>query len=109
MDRPLDIGFHNMPSSADVEADIRRHVERLEKRHPHLIGCRVTVEALHNQHKTGNLHEVHITLSIPGKDLAVSHEPHHARENYAHPSLQTSIKDAFQAAERQLASAKGAH
>lgn len=107
MDRPLDIGFHNMEPSADIEAEIRQRVEKLEKRYSHLIACRVTVEALHNQHQTGNVHEVHITLSVPGRDLAVSREPHHAKDRYARPDIRTSLRDAFKAAERQLESYKG--
>jgi len=107
MDRPLDIAFHNMQSSESLEAEIRRHVERLDKRFGRLIGCRVSVEALHNQHQTGNVHEVHITMSVPGRDLVVSGEPHKARERYHKPDLYTLVRDAFQAAERQLESYKG--
>lgn len=106
MDRPLDIAFHNTEPSAAVEADIRRHVDKLAERHQHLIGCRVSVEALHNQHRTGNIFEVHITLSLPGRDLAVSRAPHHAKERRAHPDIHASLKEAFRAAERQLSSFK---
>ncbi|HWX49792.1 MAG TPA: HPF/RaiA family ribosome-associated protein [Roseomonas sp.] len=107
MDRPLEIAFHNMPSSPSIEAEIREHVEKLEKRYTHLIGCRVSVEALHQQHQTGNVHEVHIVLSVPGRDLAVSREPQKAKERYANPDVRTSLRDAFKAAERQLEAFKG--
>ena len=107
MDRPLDIAFHNTEPSAAVEEDIRKHVDKLAARHPHLIGCRVSVEALHNQHRTGNTFDVHITLSVPGRDLAVSRAPHHAEERRAHPDIHASLKETFRAAERQLASHKG--
>ena len=50
------------------------------------MACRVSIEALHNQHRTGNVWDVHIVLSIPGKDLAVSREPNRAKEKYAHPT-----------------------
>jgi len=107
MERPLDIGFHNMEPSPDIEAEIRQRVEKLERRYSNLIGCRVTVEALHNQHRTGNVHEVHIVLSVPGRDLAVSREPHRAKERYANPNMHAILRDAFEAAERQLESYKG--
>lgn len=106
MDRPLDIAFHNMEPSELMEEHIRRHVEKLEKRHPRLIGCRVSVERLHTQHRTGNLIEVHIILSLPGKDLAVSREPHHAKDRFAHPDGYVSIREAFRAAEKQLQAAE---
>ena len=102
MDRPLEVTFHNCQHSDAVEAEIRKQVGKLEKRFPQLIGCRVSVEALHKQHRTGNVWDVHIVMSVPGKDLAVSREPHRAKENYAHPDVMTSLRDAFRAAERQL-------
>jgi len=105
MDRPLEITFHGIAASADIEAEIRRHVEKLEKRFPRLVGCRVSVQALHRQHHVGNVPEVHILLSVPGKDIAVSHEPG-GRSLPAIPILQGSVRDAFDAAERQLESHK---
>lgn len=102
MDRPLDIAFHNLQRSASVETEIRKHVARLEQRCESLVGCRVSVEALHRQHQTGNLYEVHVTLSMPGRDLVVSREPHHAKERHAHPDVHTAVRDAFRAAEKQL-------
>jgi cold shock CspA family protein/ribosome-associated translation inhibitor RaiA len=107
MDRPLDIAFHNCTPSAAVEDEIRRQVERLETRYGHLTGCRVSVEKLHNQHQTGNVFEVHVTLSVPGQDLAVSRKPHRPKERFAHADIHVSIRDAFRAAERQLESYKG--
>lgn len=107
MDRPLEIAFHNMQSSAWVEAEIRTQMQKLERRYGRLTGCRVSVEALHNQHRTGNIYEVHITLSVPGTDIAISREPHRARERFSNPDLRTSIRDAFRSAERRLESFKG--
>jgi cold shock CspA family protein/ribosome-associated translation inhibitor RaiA len=102
MDRPLEIAFHNTEPSADVEADIRRHVEKLATRYAHLIACRVSVEALHNQHRTGNVYDVHVVMSVPGRNLAVSHAPHHAKDRFAAADVRTSVREAFRAAERQL-------
>ena len=107
MDRPLEVAFHNLEPSAAIEAELRRHVEKLEQRFGRLVGCRVSVEGLHRQHRKGNLFEVHVTLSLPGQDLAVSRQPQKARERRAHPDIHASIRDAFDAAERQLESFKG--
>lgn len=107
MDQPLEIAFHNLQPSPTVEAELRRHVDKLERRFGRLIGCRVSVEKLHNQHRTGNLFEVHVTLSLPGRDLAVSRQPQKAKQRYANPDIHTSIRDAFDAAERQLEAFKG--
>jgi cold shock CspA family protein/ribosome-associated translation inhibitor RaiA len=102
MQTPLEIAFHNLPSSDWIESEIRDRAAKLEKIYPRLVGCRVSVEALHKQHRTGNIYDVHIELSLPGATLMVSREPHRAKEKYASPNLRTSLRDAFEAAERQL-------
>lgn len=102
MDRPLEIAFHNISSSESLEALIREKFARLEKRFPRLVGARVSVEALHRQHRAGNIYECHVVLSVPGRDLAVTHEPHRAKEEYAHPDVRVSIREAFETAERML-------
>jgi cold shock CspA family protein len=107
MDRPLEVAFHNLQPSRPIEAELRRHTDKLEHRFGRLIGCRLSVEKLHNQHRTGNIFEVHIVLSVPGRDLVVSHPPQKAKERYANPDIHVSIREAFDAAERQLEVFKG--
>src|SRR3954454_2109543 len=102
MEIPVEIVFHNMPSSPAVEQEIRERVEKLDRMYNHLIGCRVSVEHLHQQHRTGNVYEVHIELRVPGEDVVVSREPHHARARYADPDVNVALRDAFKTAERRL-------
>ena len=51
---------------------------------------------------TGNVYEVHIDMLVPGDELVVSKAPHKAKERYSNPDIRTSVREAFQAAERQL-------
>jgi cold shock CspA family protein/ribosome-associated translation inhibitor RaiA len=102
MDIPLEIAFHNAEPSAEIEALIRKHVGRLEKLYPHLVGCRVSVEMPHKQHRNGNVPEVHIAIHVPGREIAISREPHKVRQRRATANVQTSVKDAFRAAEQRL-------
>ncbi len=106
MDMPLEISFHNLQPSPAVETSIRRRVAKLEKIYNRLVGCRVSVESLHNQHRTGNICEVHIEMMVPGGTLVVSREPHHPKERFAHPRVHGSLRQAFHAAEAQLKSFK---
>ena len=46
MDSPLEIAFHNLQPSPSVEAELRQHVDKLERRFGRLTGCRVSVEKL---------------------------------------------------------------
>ena len=102
MDIPVEIAFHNMPSSATVEAEIRERVEKLDRLYEHLIGCRVSVEQLHRRHQNGNLFEVHIDMRVPGDEIVVSREPHRARQKFADPDVGVAMRNAFKAAERRL-------
>ncbi|HEX3536377.1 MAG TPA: HPF/RaiA family ribosome-associated protein [Stellaceae bacterium] len=102
MDVPVEIVFHNMSSSPTIETEIRERVGKLDRLYDHLIGCRVAVELLHRRHKTGNLYDVHIDMRVPGNELAISREPHRAREKFANPDLGVALRDAFRAAERRL-------
>jgi ribosome-associated translation inhibitor RaiA/cold shock CspA family protein len=106
METPLEIAFHDVEPSSEIESEIREHVARLERRFERLTGCRVSVELQHRQHRTGNLYEVHVELRVPGGELAVTREPHRADKKYARPDLHQALRDAFRAAERRLVAHK---
>lgn len=102
MDIPLEIAFHNIKPSDKIDNLVREHVQHLERLYPHLVGCRVSIEIPHKQHRRGNVPEVHIAIRVPGKEIAISREPHHAKERHVVPNVETSIKDAFRTAEKRL-------
>lgn len=102
MDVPLEIRFHNLQSSDSVEAAIRDRAARLEKFYDRITSCRVAVEAPHRQHRKGNLFTITIDIGVPGGEIVVNKEPHRAKERYANPDLYKAIRDAFDAAERQV-------
>ena len=102
MDIPLEIVFHNIGPSTEIEALIRQHAQKLEKLYPHMIGCRVSVEMLHKQHRHGNVPEVHVAMRVPGREIVVSREPHKVRQRRVAPTVESSIKDAFRAAGKRL-------
>ncbi|WP_448189045.1 HPF/RaiA family ribosome-associated protein [Azospirillum sp. sgz301742] len=102
MNTNLEIAFHNMDTSEALEAYIRERSEKLERMYDRLVGMRVAVEKQHRQHRTGNVFDVHIELMVPGQDIVVSRKPAKAHEKYVNPDARTSVRDAFDAAERQL-------
>lgn len=102
MDTNLEIAFHNMAPIPEIETYIRERAEKLERLYDRMVGMRVAVEHQHRQHRTGNIYDVHIELMVPGNDLVVSRQLHKAKERYANPDVRTSVRDAFEAAERQL-------
>ncbi|WP_051341534.1 HPF/RaiA family ribosome-associated protein [Azospirillum halopraeferens] len=102
MDTNLEIAYHGIEPTPDVDAYIRERCEKLSRFYDRLVGVRVAVEAQHRQHQNGNVIDVRIELMVPGKDLVVSRQPKKAKERYANPDIRTSVRDAFEAAERQL-------
>lgn len=102
MDDPIEIVFHNMPSSPTLEAEIRDRVAKLDRFYEHLIGCRVSIEHLHRRHQTGNLYEVHVDMRVPGDAIVVSSEPHRPRDRFLDPDVGVALRNAFKAAERRL-------
>jgi ribosome-associated translation inhibitor RaiA len=91
-----------MKSSPALSAEIQKRVAKLEKLYGRLTSCRVSVEALHQQHRTGNVLDVHIEIEAPGKRIVVSQQPHHMSERHRKPTARNSIHDAFKTAEQQL-------
>jgi ribosome-associated translation inhibitor RaiA len=94
-----EVSFQNVEHSAAVEQNIRERIGQLEQFHPHLIACRVVVDAPHHDKNKGNLYEIRIDMSVPGDDLAVSR---HTGINHAHEDIYVAIRDAFDAARRLL-------
>jgi len=93
------ITFRNMHSSDAMEQNIRERAEKLGEFHDHIMSCRVMVEAQHKHHHQGNLYHVRIDLTVPGHELAVSRDP---GKDHAHEDVYVAIRDAFDAARRQL-------
>jgi ribosomal subunit interface protein len=100
MQVPLEIAFHNMEPSDFIEAKVRERVDKLERYFDRITRCSVSIEAPHRAHRQGNLYHVRIEISVPGKDLVVSRDP---GDLHAHKDVYVAIRDAFSAAERQLA------
>ena len=95
----LNVVFRHMDPSPAVEARIRTHVERLEHIHGRITTGHVVIEAPHRRNRQGRLFSVRLRLSTPGREVVVSHE---GRLNHAHEDLHVALRDAFDAASRQL-------
>jgi cold shock CspA family protein/ribosome-associated translation inhibitor RaiA len=104
---PLEIAFHNVPSSEQAEREIRARVAELERLYDRLISCRVRIDQ-RAKDLTGAIPPVVlIELGIPGRpDIVVSHEPERLLRKYQHPDLHKAINEAFRIAERQLIALK---
>jgi cold shock CspA family protein/ribosome-associated translation inhibitor RaiA len=100
MQIPLEISFREVPKTEAIENLIREKAKKLEQVCDHITGCRVAVEKPHNYVRTGNQYRVRLDISVPpGHKIAISKEP---GKNDMHDSLPRVIRDAFNAARKQL-------
>jgi ribosomal subunit interface protein len=94
MKHPLQITVRNMSLSDAAKTAIQEKAAKLDAVDDQIIGCRVLVELPHKHQHQGALYNVRIDLTIPGAELVVKREPHE--------DLYVAIRDAFDAARRQL-------
>lgn len=99
MQVPLQVHYQNMDPSPAVEADIRERASKLEQFDEDIVSCRVTVEAPHKHHAKGKLYHVMVDIRVPRGEVVVSRDP---GRNHAHEDVYVAIRDAFNAARRQL-------
>jgi cold shock CspA family protein/ribosome-associated translation inhibitor RaiA len=99
MQLPVQISFRGMEPSAAVEAKIRERTVKLERFYDRIMGCRVVVESPHRHHHQGKLFHVRVYLTVPGGELTVSRD---AAEHHAHEDVFVAVRDACDAAQRQL-------
>ena len=91
---PLQVTARNLEMTDAIEAAVRKRAEKLEHFSDCITSCRVVVECPHRHHNKGLLYNIHIDLTLPGKELAITREP--AEDMYL------AIRDAFDVATRQV-------
>jgi len=94
MKLPLQITTRDLPMTEAIDQAIRAKAEKLETFYDQIMGCRVLIENPHRHHHKGVLYNVRLDITVPGGELVVKREPHE--------DLYVSIRDAFDAARRQL-------
>jgi ribosomal subunit interface protein len=98
--RPIQVTFKGLDPSPAVEAQIKSKVEMLERFFDRIIGCQVVLERLSHHSRKGDPFGVRLELSVPGGPPVVVSHSHHDRGDHDDPYI--AIRDAFNAAKRQL-------
>lgn len=99
MKLPLQITYRNMESSEAVEENIRKWAAKLDRVCGDIMRCDVVVEAPHKHQRKGGHFHVRLDITVPGSELAINREPD---PHHGYTDVYVCIRDAFQAAERQL-------
>ncbi|MCC6764749.1 MAG: HPF/RaiA family ribosome-associated protein [Deltaproteobacteria bacterium] len=99
MDQPVQITFRDVPPSEAVEARIREEADTLRQYDDRIVRCRVVVEQPHRHQHQGRLYAIRIDLTVPGREIVIGNGSH---ADHAHEDVYVAIRDAFEAARRQL-------
>jgi ribosomal subunit interface protein len=93
------ITWRDVPRSEAVEADIVAKLEKLDQFYEHIVSCRVLVESAHRHHHKGNLYRIRVEIEVPGSEIVATRSQ---GDEHAHEDIYVAIRDAFDAARRQL-------
>ncbi|MDH5632088.1 MAG: HPF/RaiA family ribosome-associated protein [Gammaproteobacteria bacterium] len=101
MAQALQITFRNLDHSDAIENAIREKVSKLVAYYGDIISCHAVIESPHKHQHKGRHYHIKVSLSVPGKDIIVKRAP---EQRSAHEDIYVAIRDAFDAAARQLKS-----
>ena len=96
---PVQVSFQQMAPSPALRARIRELAARLERFSPNILRCRIRVERPAQHKQQGALHQIRIDISVPDEQIVVRHN--HPFD-HAHEDAYVAVRDAFNAARRQL-------
>lgn len=96
---PLQITLRRLSHSEAVETAVREKVQKLGEFCDDIMSCRVMVELPHRHNHKGKLYHIRIYLTLPHEQIVVKRDP---RQHTAHEDIYVAIRDAFDAAKRQL-------
>ena len=91
------ITFRHMRHDASLEELIRGKIDKLERFNDRISSCEVILETPHRS--KGVQYHIRIVLGLPGGDVVVERDPPAPTDP---EQLQAAIRDAFDAARRQL-------
>ncbi len=72
MKLPMTVTFRGIGRTEWIEADVRERAARLETYCGDIMSCHVVVEIPHRHHEEGNRVSVHIDLTVPDEEIAVT-------------------------------------
>jgi ribosomal subunit interface protein len=106
MTNEIQVVFHNIDQSDALIDAVNKRIEKLERYCSEIIGGRVVLDSPHNHHYKGKVYSVGLEVHTPQLEVRVNQEQH---DKHAHENLYIAIRDAFNAAERQLRSVDKKH
>jgi ribosomal subunit interface protein len=99
MTNEFQIVFHNIDQSAALTENVNKRIQKLQRFSNGIIGGRVVLDCPHNNHHKGKVYSVAIEIHTASREVIVKQGQHDKPE---HEDIYVAVRDAFNAAERQL-------
>ncbi|HEY0282546.1 MAG TPA: host attachment protein, partial [Rhizomicrobium sp.] len=96
---PVSVVFRNMAESPTVHSTALKQAAKLGRKYGRIVRCKVTVEAPHRHHRKGRLFLANVDLALPGRETTTKGT---GKNRHAHEDVNVALRDAFDAASRQL-------
>jgi len=99
MSNEFQIVFHNIDQSAALIENVNKRIQKLQRFTSDIIGGRVVLDCPHNNHHKGKVFSVAVEIHTASREVIVKQAQH---DKPAHEDIYVAVRDAFNAAERQL-------
>jgi ribosome-associated translation inhibitor RaiA len=100
MQVPLEIVFEDIDPSDAISARLKEETKKLELFSDRITSARAVVAKPHRHHHHGNTYRIRLHITMPASsEIVVTRDP---GENHTHEDVYVTIRDAFNAARRQI-------
>jgi|GEM_PF-409393 protein required for attachment to host cells len=96
---PVLVTFRSTEASAAVQAEALRYAAKLSRKFARIEGCKIMIEAPRRKSPKGKLFDVSLDVTVPGRTITVKSS---GAGMHTHENAHMALRDAFDAAERQL-------
>lgn len=94
------ITYRGLQKTAALETLILEKAAKLEQFYREISSCRIAVEKNHDHPESGSPYRIRLDITVPeSREIVVDHSPD---AGFQYEPLETAIRDAFEAASRQL-------
>ena len=97
---PPEIAYRGVNKTPALEKMIAEKIEKLEQYYTQISSCHLALEKVHDHPESGSPYRVRIDITVPeDREIVVDKSPDKGTQ---YTSLEAVIRDAFDAANRQL-------
>ena len=101
MQKNIEISHHGFEASEALDEMIRHQLEKLERYHHGIVGCRVSMEQSSHRNPSHEAWEVKVRLTVPPRhELVACKSVEHPKSSQQ--AVYQSVESAFEAVGKQL-------